>query len=479
MPRIEAPESGVRVRMYRPGFGDCFLLTFRGRDGGPVHCLIDCGVHARWQPSDPGAQSGSNRIKDIVAHIREATGGHLHVVAVTHEHADHVSGFHYAKDLFADMTVGEVWAAWTEDPESERARAFDKARGMMLRQLRGLAPALVGLGQTYDNVGQVMGFFDIPMGATAFGVSTREARNRALELSNQKRFLLPHRAPVELPGVDGVRVFVLGPPEDERLLRAARPTGTPGEVYEDDGTEEPSSAPAGERVDFGPSRPEFQPFAGNHRIPREWVRANPGDYAFLHHHYGLEEGRQDAWRRIEDDLAGAAENLALQLDSATNNTSLVLAFELGRGGRVLLFPGDAQVGNWNSWHLRSWTEANGAAPGEVVTAADLLNRTVLYKVGHHGSHNATLKERGLEMMTSSELSAMIPVDERWALERRPYPWKMPFGPMYRDLEGRTRGRILRTDAGVPEGTDWRPWSAPIVEELYIDLDVPEGRSSAG
>jgi hypothetical protein len=47
---------------------------------------------------------------------------------------------------------------------------------------------------------------------------------------------------------------------------------------------------------------------------------------------------------------GLAGRLALQLDSDTNNTSLVLAFELGKSGRVLLFPGDAQVGNWLSWH---------------------------------------------------------------------------------------------------------------------------------
>ena len=29
-------------------------------------------------------------------------------------------------------------------------------------------------------------------------------------------------------------------------------------------------------------------------------------------------------------------------------------------------------------------------------SADLLHRTIFYKVGHHGSHNATLRERGLE-----------------------------------------------------------------------------------
>ena len=56
-------------------------------------------------------------------------------------------------------------------------------------------------------------------------------------------------------------------------------------------------------------------------------------------------GHQIAPTRIE-----GAGRLALQLDSDTNNTSLVLAIELIASGRVLLFPGDAQVGNWLSWH---------------------------------------------------------------------------------------------------------------------------------
>ena len=41
--------------------------------------------------------------------------------------------------------------------------------------------------------------------------------------------------------------------------------------------------------------------------------------------------------------------LALKLDSDTNNTSLVTGFQLEESNKVLLFPGDAQVGNWLSW----------------------------------------------------------------------------------------------------------------------------------
>ena len=54
-------------------------------------------------------------------------------------------------------------------------------------------------------------------------------------------------------------------------------------------------------------------------------------------------------RRIDGEWLGAAESLALKIDGDVNNTSLALAFEI-TGGHVLLFPADAQVGNWLSWH---------------------------------------------------------------------------------------------------------------------------------
>ena len=113
---------------------------------------------------------------------------------------------------------------------------------------------------------------------------------------------------------------------------------------------------------------------------------------------------------------------------------------------MLLFAADAQVGNWLSWHDVIFPKA-GAESGQTITGADLLRRTVLYKVGHHGSHNATLREKGLEMMQNAELVAMIPVDEGQAKAKR---WAMPFGPLLDRLEMKTRGRIIRADSGLPD-----------------------------
>jgi hypothetical protein len=65
------------------------------------------------------------------------------------------------------------------------------------------------------------------------------------------------------------------------------------------------------------------------------------------------------------------------LDKFLNNTSLILLFEVK--GKKLLFPGDAQLENWQ-WALSQ----DGIG--------DLLKDVDVYKVGHHGSRNATPKE---------------------------------------------------------------------------------------
>ena len=93
--------------------------------------------------------------------------------------------------------------------------------------------------------------------------------------------------------------------------------------------------------------------------------------------------KSESWRSVDDDWLNAASSLAIKLDSFTNNTSLVLAIERIADGKVLLFPGDAQEGNWVSWHDAKikWQVARGDGEPAAVTAKDLLARTVFYKVG--------------------------------------------------------------------------------------------------
>jgi hypothetical protein len=84
-----------------------------------------------------------------------------------------------------------------------------------------------------------------------------------------------------------------------------------------------------------------------------------------------------------------------------------------------------------------------------VTAADLLARTVFYKVGHHSSHNATARGKGLELMQQqSELVAFIPVDRAVALKRNPKDsWQMPARPLFLELLKKCQGRVARSDMG--------------------------------
>ena len=79
MPRMTPPESGVKVRMYRQGHGDCFLLAMRSVDDEPFYMLIDCGLKPKSEIKP------SLTIDKIIADIDEATGGKLDVVLVTHE----------------------------------------------------------------------------------------------------------------------------------------------------------------------------------------------------------------------------------------------------------------------------------------------------------------------------------------------------------------------------------------------------------
>jgi hypothetical protein len=180
----------------------------------------------------------------------------------------------------------------------------------------------------------------------------------------------------------------------------------------------------------------------------ERLRISPADarkQEFFRTQYGFGRTNASAWRRIDSDWLAVASELALALDGDTNNTSLVLAIEVVSSGRVILMAADAQVGNWESWDGYTWRVKAPDGSSAQVTAADLLQRTVLYKVGHHGSHNATLREKGLERMNSPELVAMIPVDEEIARVKR---WSMPFPALLRRLQERTRGRVLRADLGA-------------------------------
>jgi hypothetical protein len=237
------------------------------------------------------------------------------------------------------------------------------------------------------------------------------------------RYLKPDDMPWVSPELPGVRIYVLGPPRDETMLKKTFATN---EVYHlasnDAGYSAVFGAAAlngGGSAEEGDTWCPFDKAYGRElRDPQQGGDLSMPDTTaeFLQRHYygpGSDMGEQDqSWRRIDEDWLGTAAQFALKLDAATNNTSLVLAIELSPGGEVLLFPADAQVGNWLSWRQVKWTLDGN----KTVTATDLLKRTVFYKVGHHGSHNATLREHGLELMPHG-LTALLPVDHAMAHDK--------------------------------------------------------------
>lgn len=453
-PAMKPPNSGVAVRMYNAGFGDCFLLAFRAEDGEGRYMLIDCGVHHQYP-------DGDSRMQRIAKDIAESTANHLHVVVVSHEHTDHLYGFRYAKDIFDNIRIDDLWLAWTEDPSDVLAQGL---RQLHQRRVEALTAAIHRLSPRNkglcNSLGSLLEFEPLNMAAT--GGSSAELDYLRQKSLNPPRisedYCTPGEAARTMPGVKGVRFYVLGPPRDIGLLKKLQKKS---ELYPEfaavDALEAFSAAlraSPGADLDEDRSFRRSCPFDTSLGIPWSAAASRP----FFREFYGFTEDKTQgvSWRRIDDDWLDTAGELALRLDTMTNNTSLVLAIELtdAKPSKVLLFAADAQVGNWLSWHALRWTGKGG---NEVVTGTNLLKRTVFYKVGHHGSRNATLRQNGLEMMPDSDLIAMIPVDEEWA--KNEMHWEHPAEKLLARLEEKTKGRVIRSDrispeaSGVGVGTD--------------------------
>jgi hypothetical protein len=410
----------VRVRMYRQGLGDCFLLTCSDDGSDESHLLIDCGVLK-------GTPDAGQRMEAVAQSVHDTTGGHLDRLVVTHEHWDHLSGFLQAQAIFDAVEVGEVWVAWTEDPDDELANELRRRKQKRLNGL--IAAAKLAEGKAAEQLEALLGF------EGDLGAAGRQTTAKALEWVKDRdaevKFLRPGERLADLPGLPDIRVYVLGPPHDRRLIKRSDPSKRHPEVYELASSDSsPQGFLAAVEALAAEEQPAAQPFD-------RFFRAEEADARDVWPDYFAEE-----WRRIDNDWLGYAGPLALALDSDTNNTSLVLAFELSEGGDVLLFPGDAQVGNWLSWETLEF-QVNGST----VKAQDLLERTVLYKVGHHGSHNATLREKGLELMASGELAAMIPVNRATAEKME---WLMPFPPLLKRLVEKTHGRVIDAERGLDD-----------------------------
>jgi hypothetical protein len=305
-------------------------------------------------------------------------------------------------------------------------------------------------------------FFGIDQNALGVsGGGTAQAFDTLRKRENSKKvFLDPTNSDViELECLPGIRIYILGPPKDTKALRKMNPSKKNSEVYEIDYGialgDNFSSALA--YTNDSESRDANRPFGD-----KECISIREAE-SYYQSYFDVE----NSWQKIDDDWLFTAGNLAIALDTGINNTSLALAFEFTESGKVLLFPADAQIGNWLSWSNYEWIVKNDGK-NETVKIDDLLRRTVFYKVGHHGSHNATMKESGLEKMISKELIAMIPVDKVTAEKKH---WKMPFLPLLEALNDKTAKRVIVLDENYPDTINPINMIEGGDNELYFDVVV--------
>ena len=382
--------AAIRVRMYRVGFGDCFLLTLPAASG-PEHVLIDCGVHPKGD---------AKTIRRAVENVAQVTGKRLAVVIATHAHADHISGFHACKELFRSFDVGEVWLPWTENPDDKQAQRY-KTKQLALTNRLAMHLAALRVGDASGTEKQQ---------AALYAVQNLTGNADALQLLNSKinggkpRYLEAGEKITDPAGIKGLAVKVLGPPRDEKFL----------------GQMDPPKGDRFLRLD-GKATTEVdgvKPFA------RRW------DCETDELDDELRLDRRDVQTLVE--LSSDPVGLAFALDHAVNNSSVVTLFSFA--GRNLLFPGDAQYGNWAAW-------INDPAGAEILRNVNFL------KVAHHGSHNATPKS-ALAKMEAGHFSAMV------ATQNRPWP-SIPLKPLMAELNAKTQGAIVRSDqlhlAGMPDG----------------------------
>jgi beta-lactamase superfamily II metal-dependent hydrolase len=435
-PKAASGSGTIRIRMYRVGFGDFFLMTVPGKNG-PAHILIDCGVHA--------ANIGT--IGDCVDDMKQETGNHLALVILTHYHADHMSGFASNYDDFTNFSVGAVWITNRLDPANAGASKFMAQITSVAQQLKvqlGVRndPAAVEAHHKVEN---------------ALGVASEDGGGG----SNAKALKLLQSGFKNQPPVyyyQGGDTPTL-PDELEGMITAEilapSPKDSGGEFAASDNKTEQYLAALG---DSGvPDATQVRPFD-----KKKWP-ANPADYpAPTFEEFGGASKIESTLADIQPDALAAA---ADKLDGTLNNQSLVVLFTCK--GKKLLFVGDAQWGNWAYWLYGK--AVTGSDPGISDRAKQILGSIDFYKVGHHGSTNATpipvvgALNRDCAAMCSTATGAYGSPAKKT---------EVPRTALMDALETRTTKRLVRSDWVAAGDKDPDPQALEELPELPDGFSTP-------
>jgi hypothetical protein len=416
----------ANIRMYnQQNLGDCFLLKFT-HDKEVAYYMIDFGSYRSGKDTEA-------REKKIAEHIKNEIGENKLTIIVTHQHKDHLSGFVSAGDILASETAQRaLWLSFLDNKNSKEGDVIRSATEKYWKKTKKVASLLQekfpGPGPVADML-KKKDDYDLFAEEQIMGGAIKKlltiSKNNVTFLTPGQNFLLPGLS-------DGVRVYVLGPPTDKTQLMKMKPG-------KDEAVEGLQAALNMANLDISSSLMlnalENLQVEGKNNTDAEmnfpfssnFVDDNKESWAKQ-----LYDEEGSLYRQIEHEWLSEVGRMALHMDQYTNNTSLVLAFELVESKKVLLFVGDAQIGNWQSWLNLEFEDSK-------VIGKELLKRTVLYKAGHHSSHNATLKD-GLELMDDPDLVIMIPVKADVAA-----PFAMLHPEMLRGYNRKSQGKVLRAD----------------------------------
>jgi hypothetical protein len=351
-----APKS-LKIRTYHVGFGDCFLLSFEYAKGPERHVLIDYGSTG-LPPKTP-----KTRMMDIAQDIKKRTGGKLHAVVATHRHKDHISGFETKKgnngtgDVIRSLKPDLVVQPWTEDPKlGTKATGPAEVKGDLKRisdlssmQSVAASTMLQTRSTRYFNKALRDQFYFLGQS----NINNPAAVKNLMTMGKKAEYVYAGKKTSLESLLPGVKVDVLGPPTVKQTATIKKQRARdPDEFWQLQarGMNTAGAAEAGGKVLFpkhvrtrGPSFP----------VDTRWL---------IYHARNI---RGDNLLQI-----------VRMLDKAMNNTSVILLMRVGKVS--LLFPGDAQIENWQ-FALDNKDNRK------------LLAGVDVYKVGHHGSLNATPK----------------------------------------------------------------------------------------
>jgi len=390
-----AEPTGLRLVSYQVGFGDCWLLTVRSA-AGERHLLVDFGT----TDLPGGSPREALHMQRVALDVERRVQGAPFAVVATHRHRDHVSGFATDAKLPAAApdrrTSGEIIASlqprlvlqpWTEDPDlppdatgpaagkglsNQAFRALlgsaQEVSGLAWRESETLQAALRSAAY-HAEFGRELGF----LGQN--NLSNLSAVQNLLAMGKAGKAVFAHYG--SSSGLEaflpGVKAEVLGPPtiRQSAAVRKQRQSD-PDEFW---GLQARLHAwLSGQRDMLSTAN-----VAATVRRTAHGHRADDGPFpkAPVYDPAALPPAVRRFKRRALLARGEQLLELVRALDKVLNNTSLILLLEVGP--LSLLFPGDAQIENWSHALAGPDAEEHRAR----------LARVDLYKVGHHGSLNAT------------------------------------------------------------------------------------------